>query len=41
LLVANAPFGFEATARALLDWLWPALSPQGAGGRRVRWLAGE
>jgi 23S rRNA (adenine2030-N6)-methyltransferase len=41
LLVVNPPFGYEATARELLEWLWPALSPAGAGGRRVRWLAGE
>src|SRR5262249_62092657 len=41
MLVVNPPFGFEATARAALDWLWPALSQSGEGGRRVTWLAPE
>jgi len=41
MLVVNPPFGFEATARAALDWLWPALSQNGEGGRRVTWLAPE
>ena len=41
MLVVNAPFGFETTARSILQWLWPALSHDGAGGVRVRWLAPE
>lgn len=41
LLVANPPFGFEQTARSMLEWLWPVLSREGDGGQRVRWLAGE
>ena len=41
MLVVNAPFGFEATERSMVQWLWPALSPDGEGGERVRWLAPE
>jgi len=41
LLVANPPFGFADEARLLMQWLWPALSPAGEGGIRVRWLAPE
>jgi 23S rRNA (adenine2030-N6)-methyltransferase len=41
MLVVNAPFGFEATARSILQWLWPALSHDGEGGEQVRWLAPE
>lgn len=41
LLVANPPFGFEETARMILEWLWPVLSPKGEGGQRVRWLVSE
>ena len=41
LLVANPPFGFEETARTVLDWLWPVLSREGHGEKRVRWLAAE
>ena len=41
LLVVNPPFGFEATARAILAWLWPVLSRQADGEQRVRWLAPE
>jgi 23S rRNA A2030 N6-methylase RlmJ len=37
----NPPFGFDATARAILAWLWPALSQDGEGGQRVAWLAPE
>ena len=40
LLVVNPPYGFEGTARAIVDWLSPVLA-RGAGGARVRWLAGE
>ncbi len=40
LLVANPPFGFDSTARVIVDWLAPVLS-RGAGNGRVRWLAGE
>ena len=41
MLVANAPFGFEATARSILQWLWPALSQNGEGSQHVRWLVPE
>ena len=41
MLVVNAPFGFEATARSILEWLWPALSLNGEGGQQVRWICPE
>ena len=41
MLVVNPPFGFEVTARKVLEWLWPALSQNGEGGQRVTWLARE
>ena len=41
MLVVNAPFGFEATARSILQWLWPALAQNGEGGQQVRWLCPE
>jgi 23S rRNA (adenine2030-N6)-methyltransferase len=41
MLVVNPTFGFEAEARAILQWLWPVLAVDGAGGSRVRWLVPE
>ncbi|MFO1361387.1 MAG: 23S rRNA (adenine(2030)-N(6))-methyltransferase RlmJ [Burkholderiales bacterium] len=41
MLIVNPPFGVEAEARTMLDWLWRALADGGAGGTRVRWLAPE
>lgn len=41
LLIANPPFGFENTARAILNWLWPVLSREKAGGQQVNWLVAE
>jgi 23S rRNA (adenine2030-N6)-methyltransferase len=41
MLVVNPPWRFDAEARVLLDWLWHALSPAGAGGVRVDWLVPE
>ena len=41
LLVVNPPFGFESTARTILEWLWPVLAHDGGGGQRVKWLTGE
>jgi 23S rRNA (adenine2030-N6)-methyltransferase len=41
MLVVNPPWKFEAEARPLLDWLWRALTPDGAGGVKVDWLAPE
>ncbi len=41
MMVVNPPYGFEQQVRALLEWLWPALSEDGQGGVRVRWLVPE
>ncbi|HTS55032.1 MAG TPA: 23S rRNA (adenine(2030)-N(6))-methyltransferase RlmJ [Burkholderiales bacterium] len=49
LLVVNPPFGFEAEARPLLNWLGPVLFEMGessagaplGGGVRIRWLVPE
>jgi 23S rRNA (adenine2030-N6)-methyltransferase len=41
MIVVNPPYGFEAQARAVLDWLWPALREEEQGGVRVRWLTPE
>jgi 23S rRNA (adenine2030-N6)-methyltransferase len=41
MLVVNPPFGFEETARSMLDWLAPILAREPSAGPRVRWLAGE
>ena len=41
MLVVNPPWKFEAEARPLLEWLWRALTPEGAGGVKVDWLAPE
>jgi 23S rRNA (adenine2030-N6)-methyltransferase len=41
MLVVNPPFGLEAEARALLEWLWPVLSEAGTGGIEVDWLVPE
>jgi len=41
MLVINPPWKFEAEARPLLDWIWRALTPDGAGGVKVDWLAPE
>jgi 23S rRNA (adenine2030-N6)-methyltransferase len=41
LLIVNPPFGFDKTARAMLDWLWPVLAPQRHGGARAGWLVRE
>jgi 23S rRNA (adenine2030-N6)-methyltransferase len=41
MLVINPPFGFEAQARSILDWLFPVLSEDQEGGTRVRWLVPE
>lgn len=41
MLVANPPFGFENTARAIVEWLWPVLSQESNGGQHVRWLVPE
>src|SRR5262245_4200917 len=41
MLIVNPPFGFETTARAILEWLHPALAQDGTGDHRVRWLVTE
>ncbi|HKA38225.1 MAG TPA: 23S rRNA (adenine(2030)-N(6))-methyltransferase RlmJ, partial [Burkholderiales bacterium] len=41
MLVVNPPFHFEDEAAAMLEWLWRALTREGDGGRRVRWLVPE
>jgi 23S rRNA (adenine2030-N6)-methyltransferase len=41
LLVVNPPWRFDAEARALLDWLWRALSATGSGRASVEWLVPE
>jgi 23S rRNA (adenine2030-N6)-methyltransferase len=41
MLVINPPFGLDAQAQPLLDWLWSILSEEGAGGVRMRWLVPE
>lgn len=39
MIVVNPPWGLEDEAPAMLDWLWRALSPEGAGGAVVARLA--
>ena len=41
MLVVNPPWRFENKARPLLDWLWRALSVEGAGGVKIDWLTPE
>jgi 23S rRNA (adenine2030-N6)-methyltransferase len=41
VLVVNPPWKFDSEARPLLDWLWRALSVDGAGGASVSWLVRE
>jgi 23S rRNA (adenine2030-N6)-methyltransferase len=41
LLVVNPPYGLEEEAGPMLDWLWRALAPGGAGGCAVNWLVPE
>jgi 23S rRNA (adenine2030-N6)-methyltransferase len=41
MIVVNPPWHFDTEARTLLQWLWKALAPDGAGGTRVDWLVPE
>jgi 23S rRNA (adenine2030-N6)-methyltransferase len=41
MLVVNPPFGFDAEAGPLLDWLWRTLSEAQTGGTVVDWLVLE
>ena len=41
MLIANPPFGFEAAARPLVEWLQHALAASREGSSAVRWLVPE
>ncbi len=41
MLVINPPYGLDAVAAPMLHWLWTALSVDGDGRYRVKWLVGE
>jgi len=41
MLIINPPYGFDSVAEPMLHWLWQALSPEGAGRYRIKWLVGE
>lgn len=41
VVVINPPWQLEAAIEEAMDYLWRVLSPEGVGGRRVEWLAGE
>ena len=41
MLVVNPPWKFDAEARPLLEWIWRALSIEGAGRASVEWLVPE
>lgn len=41
MLLVNPPYGFDAVAAPMLHWLWKALSPEGNGRYRVKWMVGE
>jgi 23S rRNA (adenine2030-N6)-methyltransferase len=41
MLVVNPPFGFDAEAQTMIQWLWRALAMDGAGAHRARWLVPE
>jgi 23S rRNA (adenine2030-N6)-methyltransferase len=41
ILLVNPPYGFDKLAAPMLHWLWKALSPDGDGRYRVKWLVGE
>lgn len=41
MLVVNPPYGLETLAAPMLHWLWNALSDDGSGRYRVKWLVGE
>lgn len=38
LLIVNTPYGFDAEAAPMVDWLWRALAPTGEGGAETNWL---
>ena len=41
MLVVNPPHGFDRLVSPMLHWLWKALSPEGDGRYRTKWLVGE
>jgi 23S rRNA (adenine2030-N6)-methyltransferase len=41
MIIVNPPWKFDTEMRTLLRWLWSALTPNGAGGVKVEWLARE
>ena len=41
MLVVNPPYGFDRLVSPMLHWLWKALSPEGDGRYRAKWLVGE
>ena len=41
MLVISPPYGFDALAATMLHWLWKALSTDGDGRYRVKWLVGD
>jgi 23S rRNA (adenine2030-N6)-methyltransferase len=41
MLVVNPPFGFDAEARSILQWLHGVLAQEGQGGWRADWLVPE
>lgn len=41
MLIVNPPWKFAEEARPLLDWIWRALSVDGAGGVAIDWLVPE
>jgi 23S rRNA (adenine2030-N6)-methyltransferase len=41
MIVVNPPWQSDEELRAVTEWLWPVLSPQGLGRRRVEWLVPE
>ncbi len=41
MIVINPPYGLDAEAPPLLDWLWRTLTPAGSGGWTVKWLVAE
>lgn len=41
MLIVNPPFGFDLIAKPMIEWLWKALSPGGAGGYAMEWLVPE
>jgi 23S rRNA (adenine2030-N6)-methyltransferase len=41
MLIINPPYGLDTLAAPMLHWLWTALSDDGNGRYRIKWLVGE